>query len=160
MNVILNGIEPYWIWFGVACLLLAIEVLIVPTGFFLCLGTSAVLMAVLVFFVPSLSWLWMVSIYSALIVCSCLFWMKVIRGRPKEADSDRLSRRADQLVGSILVLDQHIKNGRGRVKIQDSPWPVEAAEDYPAGTRVEVTRITGITLTVVRAEQGGRTDTE
>lgn len=144
----LQGIDPHWFWVALACLLLAVEVLVVPTGFFLCLGTSAALMAVLAFFMPSLSWLWMLAIYAGLMVLSCLFWKMVMRRRPKEADSDRLSRRGAQIVGVRLVLEEEIKGGRGRVKINDSPWPVEADEDYPAGTRVEVVEVRGITLKV------------
>lgn len=148
----LQSVEPYWIWVGLACLLLAVEVLIVPTGFFLCLGTSAGLMAVLAFFGPDISWLWMLTVYAVLMVLSCLFWMKVMRRRPKEADSDRLSQRSAQLVGVRLMLDEPVRGGRGRVRIKDSPWPVEADEDYPAGTRVEVTEVNGITLKIKAVE--------
>lgn len=144
----LQSVAPYWIWIGLACLLLAVEVLIVPTGFFLCLGTSAAFMAVLAFFAPDPGWLWMLAIYACLMVLSCLFWMKVMRRRPKDADSDRLSQRSAQIVGTRLVLEEGIKDGKGRVRIKDSPWPVEADEDYPAGTRVEVSEVRGITLRV------------
>lgn len=153
MEAILQGVEIYWFWVCLACLLLAIEVLIVPSGFFLCLGTSAGLMAALAYFMPDLSRLWMLAIYSALMVASCLFWMKVMRRRPKEADSDRLSQRSAQLVGERLVLREGLKDGRGRVWVKDSPWPAEADADYPAGTRVEITEVRGITLRVKAVEE-------
>lgn len=148
----LQNVEPYWIWLGIGCLLLAVEVLIVPTGFFLCLGTSAGIMAAIAFFVPTVTWLWMLAIYAALMVISCLFWMKVMRRGAKEADSDRLSRRSAQIVGTRLVLEEGLRGGRGRVRIKDSPWPVEADEDYPAGTRVEVAEVSGITLRITKVE--------
>lgn len=152
MGVMLQSIEPHWIWIALACLLLAVEVLVVPTGFFLCLGTSAGLMAAIAFFMPSLTWLWMLALYAGLMVLACLFWKKVMRRRPKEADSDRLSQRGAQLVGTRLVLEEAIKGGKGRIKIKDSPWPVEADEDYTAGTRVEVVEVRGITLRIKDVE--------
>ena len=51
----LSSLQPFWLWLAGACLLLMVEVLVVPTGFFLCLGTSAAAIAALLFFAPGIS---------------------------------------------------------------------------------------------------------
>lgn len=151
MEELLRGIAPHWIWLALALLLLAVEVLIVPSGFFLCLGSAAAILAAVVFFIPELSWLWALSLYSALAVVSIWLWWKVLRRRQtvsQQEENEVLNVKTRQLIGYQAVLSEDIKNGRGRIRVNDSPWPVEADEDYPAGTRVEVTDVKGITLKV------------
>lgn len=153
----LENVSPHWIWLTMGCLLLAVEALVVPLGFFLCLGSAAVVMAALTFAFPALSWLWALSIYSALAVLSIWFWFAVIRKRRSARDKERdevLNVKTRQLIGYRTELAEAVKAGRGRIRVNDSPWPVQAEEDYPAGTLVEVVDVKGITL-VVRAV-GGR----
>ena len=150
----MSELQPYWFWLALACLLLAIEVLIVPTGLFLCLGTSAALIAALLFFAPELSWHWTLALFSVLLVLSGLFWWTVMRRRymNREAD-DGLNVKTRQLVGYRAALEEDIKNGRGKLRVNDSPWPVTADADYPAGTLVEVVEVKGITLHVRQIEK-------
>jgi len=146
-----DSLQSYWFWLAFAFMLLAIEVLIAPTGFFLCLGTSAALLAAVLFFLPNMSWLWALTLFSALTVLSCLFWWKVIRKRSKvrqEEDVGTLNVKTRQLVGYRAALDEDTKGGRGRIRVNDSHWQVEAEADYPAGTLVEVVEVKGITLRV------------
>lgn len=154
MEELLQNVAPYWIWLVLACVLLAIEVLVVPSGFFLCVGTSAGVVAVLSFLLPELSWLWMLGLFSVLMVASCGFWLTVIRRRraasEEDGGDDALNLKTRQLAGYSAVLAEDVKGGRGRLRVNDSTWPIEADRDYPAGTRVEVTEVRGITL-IVRA---------
>lgn len=151
----LESIDAYWLWLALGCLLLAVEVLIVPVGFFLCLGSAALAVALLVFLVPSLSWLWVVSIYAVLSVLSIAFWFAVLRKaqRAKAAgEHPDLNVKTRQLLGYKTQLTEDVKAGRGRVRVNDSAWPVEADKDYPAGTTVEVVEVRGITLIVKAVE--------
>ena len=61
-----------------------------------------------------------------------------------------MNLRAEQLVGSVAVLDQAIEGGRGRVKIDDAFWTVEGP-DLPVGVRVRVIAVNGMTLKVQEA---------
>ena len=156
MSEFLNSLQPFWLWLAVACIFLAIEVLIVPSGFFLCLGTSAAIVAAVLFFVPAISWLWAFTLFAALTVASGIFWWKVVRKRSKmheEQDEGTLNVKTRQLIGYRATLDEDIKNGRGRIRVNDSAWPVTADADYPAGTRVEVVAVQGITLTVQKVQE-------
>lgn len=154
MEALLHGIRPFWVWLTLACLFLAVEVLVLPSGLLLCLGTSSLLVAGLTYFAPAISWLWAVTIYSALTVASGLFWWFVLRRRAEQRkDGDpRLNRKIRQLTGHRAVLEEPVRNGRGRLRVNDSAWPVEADRDYPAGTRVEVVAVKGITLIVKAVE--------
>jgi membrane protein implicated in regulation of membrane protease activity len=152
---ILNNAAPFWGWLVLTCLLLAVEAMIAPAGFFLCLGTAAGAMALTTFVLPAISWLWAVSLYSALSVLFCWIWWTFLRKGPDTAEKDALNEKTRQLQGYKGVLEEAIKNGRGRLRINDSDWPVEADRDYPAGTRVKVTAVRGITLTVIEAGQAG-----
>ena len=160
MEELLQSVAPYWIWLVLACILLAIEVLIVPSGFFLCIGTSAGVVAILAFMMPEISWLWMLGLFSLLMVASCGFWLAVVRRRrgadAGSADEEVLNVKTRQLVGYSGVLSEDMKGGRGRLRVNDSTWPIEADQDYPAGARVEVTEVRGITLTVKAAERKTR----
>lgn len=148
--------QAYWIWLAAACILLAVEVLVVPTGFFLCLGTSAAVVAAVLFFAPGISWLWALALFSGLMVLSGLFWWKVVRKRSKareEVDEGILNVKTRQLIGYRAVLQEDLKGGRGRIRVNDSLWPAEAGADYRAGTLVEVVAVKGITLRVRAVEE-------
>lgn len=151
MQEILHNLDAFWIWLALACLLLAVEVLIVPSGFFLCLGSSAVVVAAVVFFLPDLTWLWAVTLFSVLSVASGWLWWKLLRKRrsvTRAEQAEALNVKSKQLVGYRGVLAEDMRGGRGRLRVNDSPWPAEADQDYPAGTLVEVVEVTGITLKV------------
>ena len=74
----------------------------------------------------------------------------VVEDFATRAECDDLRARAEQLVGTVAVLDQPIAGGRGRVKIDDAFWTVEGA-DMPLGTRVRVVAVNGMTLKVQEA---------
>lgn len=152
MDGLLN-INPFWIWLGLACLFLAIEVLIAPSGFFLCLGSAAALVALVVLLVPSLPWLWALTLFAVLAVIAGWLWWRLVRkkiGQDADEKSTSLNVKTRQLIGYRGVLEEAVRAGKGRLKVNDSPWLVQAEADYPAGTLVEVVDVKGITL-VVRA---------
>jgi len=155
MPEFISSLQPYWLWLALAFMLLAIEVLMLPSGLFLCLGTAAALMGAIRFFAPGMSPLWALTLFSILLVLSSLFWWKVMRKQrtAHEAGEDgHLNVKTRQLIGYRAALDEDIKGGRGKLRVNDSHWPVEADADYPAGTRVEVVAVKGITLRVKSVE--------
>jgi hypothetical protein len=58
-----------------------------------------------------------------------------------------LNRRAEQLVGREVVLQQAIVGGQGRVSIDDASWQV-SGPDLQAGSLVRVVAVQGSTLLV------------
>ncbi len=137
------------IWAAAALLLFAAEAL-APGAFMLWFGFAAAGMAVVVLLVPGLDWPWQAVLFSVFAVVSVCIYLKWFRRRAPKSDQPLLNRRADQLVGQVVVLDQGIVGGRGRVQIADAFWTVEGP-DMPAGTQVRVVAVDGMSLKVQSA---------
>lgn len=147
----LQNIALYWYWLVLTGIFLAVEALIVPLGLFLCLGSAAGVVALLTFLFPGLGWLWSLSIFAVLLVCSSWLWWKVLRKKSNNQDS-ALNVKTRQLLGYRGVLEEDIKGGRGRLRVNDSSWPVTADTDFPAGTKVVVTGVNGTILSIREAD--------
>lgn len=62
-------------------------------------------------------------------------------------DQPDLNRRGDQLVGTIVVVEEAIEHGRGRVRVGDTLWNAEGP-DLPAGAEARVVSARGTSLCV------------
>jgi inner membrane protein len=62
-------------------------------------------------------------------------------------DQPDLNRRAAQLVGRVVALEEAIDHGRGKARIDDTVWAVEGP-DAPVGVQVRVTAALGAVLRV------------
>ena len=147
-------------WAIGALVLFAAEAM-APGAFMLWFGFAAVAMALVVLVAPGLGWLAQAVLFSVLALISVAVYRPWFRpgrgrgalrqrGRGRSSDKPLLNRRAEQLVGSVAVLDQAIEGGRGRVKIDDAFWTVEGP-DLPVGMRVRVVAVNGMTLKVQEA---------
>ncbi|WP_454259890.1 NfeD family protein [Pseudoxanthomonas mexicana] len=136
-------------WAIGALVLFAAEAM-APGAFMLWFGFAAVAMALVVLVAPGLGWLAQAVLFSALALISVAVYRRWFRGKGRQSDKPLLNRRAEQLVGSVAVLDQAIEGGRGRVKIDDAFWTVEGP-DLPVGMRVRVVAVNGMTLKVQEA---------
>lgn len=58
--------------------------------------------------------------------------------------------RAAQLIGRTAVLAEPIREGRGRIRLDDTVWRV-SGPDLPAGSRVKVVSVQGTELHVEAA---------
>jgi membrane protein implicated in regulation of membrane protease activity len=134
------------VWAILALVLIAAEVL-APGAFMLWLGIAAALTCGIVFMVPGLAPVWQFVVFAVLSVASVLVYLRLFRGRDVESDCPALNRRAEQLVGQVASLSTPIVAGRGRVQIADALWDVEGP-DLPAGERVRVIGVRGMTLEV------------
>lgn len=136
-----------WFWWIAAGLLLILE-LLTPATFFVFLAAAAAATGILdIFF----DFGWRVE----LMVFAGFALVLVLGGRPlllrrRVLDSDRpnLNRRMYDYVGGIYVLDEAIRGGRGRLRIEDTIWDV-TGPDLPQGARIKVTGVDGLRLTVV-----------
>lgn len=143
--------NPLWFWLSLGGVLLAAEML-GAGGYLLWSGVAALLVGVLIWLLPPLSWAWQGMIFAVLtVVVAYLLWYW-LRRRPAAASggSPVLNQRNRQLIGTRATLTEPMHNGMGRINIGDSSWRAQAAEDLPAGTEVEVVAVEGVTL-VIRA---------
>ena len=136
-------------WAAVALLLFAAETM-APGAFMLWMGFAAVVVFLGLLVVPGIPLLAQVAAFVVLSFVSIQIYRTWFRGAGRQSDKPLLNRRAEQLVGTVALLDQPIAGGRGRVKIDDAFWMVEGP-DLPVGTQVRVVAVNGMTLKVQEA---------
>ena len=93
---------------------------------------------------------WYVAAAGALLITDILVDFVWAHPSVLKTDQPDLNRRPDQLVGRVVVVEEAIAHGRGKVRIGDTLWIVEGS-DMPAGTEVRVTATQGAILRVERA---------
>ncbi|WP_295974358.1 NfeD family protein [uncultured Xanthomonas sp.] len=133
-------------WGALTLLLFAAESL-APGAFMLWMGfaAAAVFLAALVF--PDISLLLQVGAFVVLSFVSIQVYRTWFRNRGRTSDQPLLNRRAEQLIGRMVTLDQPIHGGRGRAKVDDAFWVV-GGPDLPAGSTVRIVGVDGMTLLV------------
>lgn len=136
--------HPHWFWLTLGGLLLAAEML-GTSGYLLWSGIAAVLVGVVEWLAP-FSWTAQGTLFALLTLVCVYLWYRWMRHRERSQQPNSLNQRGNQLIGTLLTLDAPLVNGIGHVKLGDSSWRVQADQDLPAGTRVIVTGIEGITL--------------
>lgn len=137
------------VWAAVALLLFAAEAL-APGAFMLWMGFAATALFVAVWVVPGIPLLVQVVAFVVLSFVSVQVYRTWFRRGERQSDQPLLNRRAEQLVGRVVRVEQAIVGGRGRVKIDDAFWVV-AGPDLPVGAEVRVVAVDGMTLKVQAA---------
>ncbi|MGM0594599.1 MAG: NfeD family protein [Pseudomonadota bacterium] len=140
----------HWSWWILAITLLVLEVF-APGTFFLWLGIAAGVVGLLVLVLPGLGWEFQVVIFAGLSVGSILLWRRYFRQLPGDTDQPALNRRGHQYVGRSFTLDAPIVNGQGKIRVDDTSWKIEG-EDCAAGSKVKVTGVDGVVLTVEQVD--------
>ncbi len=133
-------------WAALTLVLFAAEAL-APGAFMLWMGFAAAVVTVGVLLVPGTSLLLQAAAFVVLSFVSIQVYRTWFRRADRGSDQPLLNRRAEQLVGRVVTLDQPIAGGRGRAKIDDAFWVVSGPE-LPAGTAVRVVAVDGMTLKV------------
>jgi membrane protein implicated in regulation of membrane protease activity len=86
------------------------------------------------------------------LIAAWLWWLWLSRRVRDQKPADAsLNQRGQQLVGRRFILDNALVNGRGHMRVGDSSRPVSAGSDLPAGSKVEVIAVEGITLHIKAA---------
>ena len=138
-------IEPYVAWL-VAGLLLASAEMLVPGIFLMWLGFAAIITGVAAYLLP-------IGIEVQLTMFAVLAVVSVFAGRRWSGSNDiasddpLLNDRLARLVGEMVVVDDALADGRGRVRVGDGVWPAEGP-DMAAGTLARVTGARSGTLLV------------
>ena len=145
----------YWVWLILGLALLAVE-LLAPFTFFLWLGTSALVTALMLFVFPDLSWQVQFLVFSVLSVVSVVLSRRFLVNRQTESEIPHLNRRGQQYVGRIFTLSEAIVQGVGKIKVDDTHWRVKGPS-LKKGAEVRVTESDGTTLIVKAVDSGGPT---
>jgi membrane protein implicated in regulation of membrane protease activity len=135
-----------WAWIILGIILIGIE-LVAPSSFFLWLGLAAIVTG-MIDAVLGLSWQASALLFALLCVAAVILGRAISRFRTQnEPRADMLNQRGQSLVGRVFTLEAPIKDGEGRIRVDDSSWRVTGADRF-AGAKVRVVRIEGSTLVV------------
>ena len=141
-----------WAWWVLGLILLAAE-MVLPGVFLVWIGIAAILVGVLsLLFWSSDFWLWQMQlmIFALFSVAAVLIGRRLVARSGQVTDEPLLNQRGARLVGRTAVREEPISEGRGRIRLDDTTWPVDGP-DMPAGTRVRVVASSGRRLTVEAA---------
>ena len=137
-----------WAWIVGGVILLGLE-LVVPGGILLWLGISGIVTGLAAMFQP-IDYPLQFLIFGGLSLLSIFVWLRYWKDREVPSDRPLLNQRAERLVGRETVLNEPIRNGFGRVAIEDSVWRI-AGPDLAAGERVRIVGHDGALLRVEAA---------
>ncbi len=137
----------FWHWLIFGMLLMALEVM-APAMVLMWFGFGAIVAGIALWLVPSLSLGVQILIFALVSLVSVFGWRKSgFREENIRSDTPELNNRLHSHIGKEYVLTEAIINGRGSMRVGDSPWRVHGA-DMPAGTRVRVTGVDGVIFVV------------
>ncbi|MCF3638465.1 NfeD family protein [Rhizobium sp. TRM95111] len=141
-----------WAWWVLGIVLLILEVLM-PGVFLVWIGLAAIVTGALaLLFWESAFWTWQVQwlLFAVLSLAAAIGGRRLVSARSRASDEPFLNQRGQSLVGRTATLEQPIREGRGRIRLDDTMWSVQGP-DLPAGTRVRITQSNGRDLTVEAA---------
>ncbi|GAA4648804.1 NfeD family protein [Kistimonas scapharcae] len=147
---LLDSLQP-WHWLILSLVLFALEAL-GASGFLIGAGIASALMALLLWLFPSLDWGVQLMLFGVGTLAMTVAWWKVFRRYNEQTDHPELNNRAVQMVGRVIVLEQPVSNGQGRIQIGDTFWKVRSEADLEAGTTVVVSGYDGMVLQLTPRE--------
>ena len=147
MNDILSALFTPWGWVGLGLILLVVEI-VVPGTFMLWLGLAAIITGVTTLTLGLSLPMQLVS-FAVFSVVAVLIGREHFQRKAANRSTTEVNALEDRYVGLTVTVVEAIENGRGRVKVADSPWIAEGA-DAPVGTKVRITRVDGAVLHVER----------
>ena len=137
-----------WSWWVLGLILLGLEVLL-PGFFFLWFGVAAILIGISALLID---WPWQLQVlgFVVLSLVTALIVRRFIGTKGSEAGDLHLNARSGRFLGQTFTLAEPIVEGRGRLTIGEGVWQVRGP-DAPAGAQVKVTGADGTVLTVTGA---------
>lgn len=133
-----------WNWWILGFVLLAAE-LAAPGVFLIWIGLAALVMGTASLFLwEQTLWSWQIQLllFAGLSVIITLIGRRFYGSDDAKTDQPLLNRRGESLVGRTATLAEPIREGRGRIRLDDTWWPV-SGPDLPAGMRVRVAHWSG-----------------
>lgn len=136
-----------WSWVVAGLILLGLE-LVVPGGVLVWLGAAALITGLSALFID-IFWPLQFVIFGVLALVSIWLWLR-FRGPGVVSDRPFLNQRANRFIGHEAVLDEPIRDGFGRLSLDDTVWRVQGP-DLAAGSRVRIVEAHGALLKVEAA---------
>jgi membrane protein implicated in regulation of membrane protease activity len=138
-----------WVW-AVAAVVVAFMELPVPGSYLIWIACAAALTA-LAGFLVDLTLSAQLTAFVIFNIGTCVAGYFVYRHFDRRGrGEDTVNRRDLDLVGASATATESFSSGQGRVRLGDTVWLAESADDVAAGTAVVVTAVRGTTLMVAR----------
>jgi membrane protein implicated in regulation of membrane protease activity len=134
----------FWHWFGLAAVLLILE-LLSGSGFLLGISISAAMMGCILFFIPTLSLTIQLFVFSVFSILSIWGYKYYLTHRSNHVSRPILNRRGELYIGRTFTLTQAVVNGMGVVHVDDTTWRIRCI-DLPAGTKIKIVGVDGVIL--------------
>jgi len=143
-------LEPvWWNWYLAGVVLMSLELLL-PGVFLLWFGLGALATGLVVQLAGGFYWPYQLAVCAAISLLSVWVGRRVIR-RARPATDTTLNRRLYTYLGRQAILEEPLRNGRGRVKMDGVYWMAKGP-DLPTGTRVVVAGVEDSSLILARDE--------
>ena len=136
----------FWHWLVLGLLLMLVE-LALPSTYFLWMGLAALVVGVVFWLIPGMSFDAQVILFAVLSVSAIILGKRYLKRHPILSDRPMLNVRGAQNIGRIATLHEPIINGVGKVHLDDTLWKV-FGPDLPLNTRVRIVAVDGISLRV------------
>jgi hypothetical protein len=146
----IEGVFVFWYWWVIALILLVFEIL-TPGYFFMWMAISGFVTGAVVFLIPAASMNMQILLFSVLSVAAIISWKFYGKKHPMESDQPLLNKRGVQYIGRVFSLYQPIKNGQGKIKVDDSIWKVHG-EDCTIDSQVKVIAVRGTVFEVEKVD--------
>lgn len=135
----------HWIWLIIGGVLLILE-LAAPGVFFLWLALAAIVTGIATFIID-FSWQLQIVLFAILSIVLVAIVRPRLRTHGTQNDQPNLNQRMYNYVGRTYSLETAIKDGRGKLRIDDTLWDV-IGPDLAKGTRVKVSGVQELRLIV------------
>ncbi len=142
----------HWNWFIAGALLMALET-IIPGVHFLWFGLSAMIVGLIVTAFATmgagdvLTLPWQLVLFAGLSVIAVFGVRRFADAQDVESAEKDLNDRSAQYLGRVVVVEDAISGGRGRVRVGDTLWMASGA-DAPKGAHVRITGAKGSVFVV------------
>lgn len=146
----MNFIFEPWHWFVLGILLILSE-LVLPAFAALWFGVAAIVVSILLWLFPSMSFVWQVICWIILSISCTVLWFKYIK--PLSIDRTKAGLPREATIGQTGMVIQNLEHDLVKVRFQmpllgSDEWDCRILSPAQVGDRVRVTDILGNQLVV------------
>lgn len=134
-----------WNWLILAVILVVLET-VVPGVHFVWFGMAATIVGIIAL-ATGIDWQWQLVIFGVLSFATALLVRRYVTPQTAPSDQPGLNKRGSYYIDRIVVVEEAIENGRGRVRLGDTLWAAQGP-DLAAGAKAKITKLDGTVLVV------------
>lgn len=134
-----------WAWFIFAVILFTFEI-VLPGVHFLWFGMAALIVGLLTIAL-GISLPWQLIAFAVIACATVLAVRRYASPTNVSSDEPDLNVRGHQYIGRTLVVEEAIREGRGKVRVGDTIWTAQGP-DLAKGANAKVTGVAGTVLVV------------